>query len=128
MSILDLARADMQFITTDTSSGFAVTITFTSATGTIATIAGLHTKHREQYDNDGRPINSKKVHISFSEVVLNAAGYITRPGGPTTDVDMKGALATVADATGISKQYIIEQWWPDDTLGLIVCMLGDYEA
>lgn len=128
MSILDLARADMQFITTDTTGGFAVNITFTSPTGTVATIGGLYTKHREQYDNDGRPINTKKVHIGFSETVLNAAGYPTRPGGPGTEVDMKGALATLSDSTSIATQYIIEQWWPDDTLGLIVCMLGDYEA
>lgn len=128
MSILERARRDMQRITSDKSGGFAVEITFTSPDGSTATINGLHTKHHTAIDTEGRPVNSKNAHISFSETLLNEQGYITRPPDYNGEVNLKSHRVAVKDSTGTVKNYKIRQWFPDETLGLIVCILDDYSG
>jgi hypothetical protein len=117
----------MRAITTNVDSGFAVSMTFTNPSVTqTATIAGLHTKHNLSVDTDGTRVNTKNTHISFSEAELNAAGYTTRPAGDTGPVNLYKHKVEVKDSTGVNKTYQVDEAYPDETLGLIVCILGDY--
>lgn len=122
MGLLEMARQDLKDITSNLND-FSVPATFVAPGGETITINVLHTKHHLKIDTDGNPVNSKNAHISFSE--SNMIGYTVR--NVSGEVNLKGHRVTVKDSTGVDKQYMIRQWFPDETLGLIVCILGDFE-
>jgi len=125
MSLLDQARADIQKITSN-SNEFAQAITFTSKKyGTIRTVYGLANKINISVDTQGNPIHSKNATIAISEAVLTEYGYPVRNGDG--EVDMLGDLIDVADNTGVTKSYQVNSKIPDETLGIIVLILEDFE-
>lgn len=124
MGLTDTINEDIQQITSDLD-GFGVSIKLTAPNDTIIDIVGLTSKHHLGYDTDGNQVNTKNAHISFSEKFLIDASYPLR--NASGEVDLKGHLADVKDSTGVVKKYIIREWFPDETIGLIVCILGDYE-
>lgn len=137
MGLKDAARALIHQITTDTS-GWADEITLLSpgnanfdptfdvSFGTSAAIKGLHTKHHLGIDlQTGNHVNEKKAHISFTEKQVVDLGFQIRDADG--EVNMAGYLCKVKDSTGTLVLYVINQWFPDETVGLIVCILGDYK-
>lgn len=122
---MERAQADIKRITSDLN-GFAKSITFLSCDELqTATINGIHSKINLSVDTEGNTINSRKAHISFSESLLTDQGYVTRNDDGV--VNLKNHLVTVIDSTGTSVQYIVREVFPDETVGLMVCMLGDFE-
>ena len=121
---MQLARRDSKFFVT--SGGFeeSITITTPSRDKTIS-LTGFATKHFINFDSDGNPINSKNVHICIDESVLVSQGYPVR--NAKTEVTLLNHIVTYPDSTGIVKKYIIRENFPDETLGLIVCILNDYK-
>lgn len=124
MSILENIRKDVQSIT-ENDGDFAVEITLTAPNAAVAVIKGLHSKHHFSIDTDGVAVNSKNSHISFSEATLAALVYPLRNAGG--EVALKNHKVAVKDSTGISKNYFISEWFPDEMVGLIVCLLVDRE-
>ena len=124
MSLIAQAKADIEQITYNQNE-FGVLITFTAPDDSTATVAGLHTKHHLGLDTDGNPVNSKNAHISFSEKNLTDEGYVVRDAN--SEVSLIGHRVSVNDSTGSPKEYIIRETLPDETIGLIVCILGDLE-
>jgi len=123
MSILDNIRADIKTIT-ENDEDFAVEITFTAPDLTVAVINGLHTKHHMSINTEGQMVNSKNTHISFSEASLPLAYPLRNAAG---EVNLKRHKISVKDSTGIVKNYTVAEWFPDETVGLIVCLLNDRE-
>lgn len=123
-SILTLARKDARnFIT---KGGFEEDIQIqTPPGGTIVTvdITGLATKHHINFDSDDLPINTKNVHICISESDLTALGYPVR--NAKNEVDLKNHQVIFKDSTGIDRTYKVNENYPDEALGLIVCILSD---
>jgi len=126
MSLEDRARLDMQQITGN-GNDFGEPITFTApAPGSeTATINGLNTKHHMGFNLDGEQVNTKTASVAVAEKFLTDAGYPTRDGNG--EINMNGHLVDVADSTGNIKNYVINQNFPDENLGLLVFILGDYE-
>lgn len=122
MSLLDQIRLDIEQITANDQE-FAVPATFTSPDGETATINVIHSKHHLGVDTDGNRVNSKNAHISFAE--NNLSGYTVR--NASGEVAMINHRVTVADSTGIQKEYVIKEAYPDEMVGLIVCILNDFE-
>ena len=124
MGLIEDIQDDIKDITTDVSEGFGVTLTFTAPTGEIAIISGLHTKIHFQIDPEGTPVNAKKAHVSFSEKLLTDLGYPLRNSDGL--LTMRKHTVSVKDSTGSEKLYEVRETYPDETIGLIVCLLGDY--
>lgn len=123
--LLDLARRDIAKIVQ--GGGFEEDITFLDpTTGANFVLQGLHSKHWISFDTDGNPFNSKNAHISVMESVLNMNGFSTR-NPKSGNVDLRRYRIKVKDSTGIEKEYCINESFPSETTGLIVCILGDYE-
>ena len=122
MGLIDQAKSDIKDITSNLND-FGVSMTFMAPTNETATINGLHSKHHLNIDTDGNMINSKNAHISFSESLLTAKGYPVRKNG---EVNLKDHKVAVKDSTGNNITYIINQWFPDETIGLIMCTLGSH--
>lgn len=123
MSLLDRAKADIETITSNTND-FGKTMTLISPHGDELEVTGLHTKHHLAIDDEGELVNSKNAHISVSEKFLTDGGYPVRING---EVSLKNHRVRVTDSTGEEKTYSINQWFPDETVGLITCILGKYD-
>lgn len=124
MSLIAQAKADIERITANLGE-FGVSMTFTSPLDVEATVTGLHTKHHLGVDTTGNIVNSRNAHISVSEKHLTDADYPVR--NASGDVALVGHRVAVKDSTGITKNYVITQCMPDETVGLLLCILGDYE-
>ena len=125
MNLIEQAAKDILAITSNSASGFGKTITLTTPDGaTVLDITGLSTKHHIGYDTEGNSVNVKNAHVSFSESLLTAASYPVR--NINGEVQLRGHKITTKDSTGIDKHYIITENFPDETVGFIVCILGDY--
>lgn len=132
MSLLDQIKLDIEQITSN-SEEYAISATFTNPAGTeTATVNVIHSKHHLGVDTDGNRINVKNAHIAFAENNLSAAGLASM-GTPYTirnaaqEVALTDHRVMVADSTGVVKNYIIRESYPDEMVGLIVCILGDFE-
>jgi len=126
MSLIDQARADILAITTN-SNEFAQDITFTSIKDpTTVTVKGIANKIFLNVDTQGNPINSKNVTVAVSEQALLDVGYPVR--NSDNEVQMTNDLVTTKDNSGIDKNYQISSKMPDETVGLLVFILEDYEA
>lgn len=107
--------------------GFEEDIVLTHPSGFPAlNIKGLHSKHWISFETDGSQVNSKNAHILISENILIKQGYQTR-NLKTGNVNLVNHRITVKDATLIEKEYVINECYPSETFGLIVCILGDYK-
>lgn len=121
MSLREQAKADWLAFSSD-DEGFGTSIMFTAPNGFSISVTNLHTKHHLGVDDMGRMVNSKNAHVSVSEAQL--VGYPVR--NSDGEVAMVHHRVTVADSTGIPKTYKINQAYPDETLGVLVFILGDY--
>lgn len=122
--MIEKAQADIKRIRTD-PNGFTKSIFFSAPTLETATIFGMHSAIHMGTDTEGQIVNSKKAHISISESALTDLGYPTRNAEQL--INLKDHRVSVVDSTGITKEYIISETFPDETVGLIVCFLKDFE-
>jgi hypothetical protein len=119
---LDRAKRDIERFS---QGDWAVDITVNNLTGVEQTVRGFASKHHLSVDPEtGLPVNSKNTHCSIHESVLVDAGFTVR--NTDNEVDIKGWRVSYADSSGLMREYLIDDGMPDETLGLIVCFLGDY--
>lgn len=123
MSLLDQAKEDLKDITSDPEE-WGRSILFQGPNGETATVVGLHSKHHLKIDTEGNPINSKNAHISVSESLLVEQDYPVR--NAEREVSLRNHKVTVVDSTGDNCVYQIKEAFPDESVGLIICILGDY--
>jgi hypothetical protein len=125
MGLIETIKQDIQKITTDLS-GFGIEINLTTPDDALSVdIVGLHTKHHLGIDTEGNQVNTKNTHIAISEQVLIDLGYPVR--NANEEVFLRDHKVLAKDSTGVLKSYVIREWLPDETIGLIVCILGDYQ-
>jgi len=105
--------------------GFSALISFTNISGSeTAEVNGLVSKHNLSINPEtGLPVNSKNAHISVAESVLLEAGYTTRVNG---EISLRNHKVVWTDASGTAFSYRIDEVFPSETTGLIVCTLGIY--
>lgn len=125
MGLIDQAKKDIEDITANVND-WAVEFTMTAPTSETVTAAGVHIKINLGVDTDGLSVNSKKAHISISEKYLTAANYPVR--NSSGEVNILGHRLDVKDSTGTVKNYTISQCFPDETIGLLSCILEDYKV
>lgn len=126
MGLIAQAKADIEAITSNADEfGIIMVIMAPLPLTDTVTLVGLHTKHYLAMDTEGNWVNVKNAHISFSEKFLTDANYPVR--NSKGEVALINHKIDVKDSTGIVKHYIILQSMPDETVGLIVCILGDFE-
>lgn len=125
MSILEMCKSDVEFINSNTND-FSVLSTLRNSDNSInITVKGIHAKHHLGITPEGVPINTRVSNIAFTEKQVTDHGKSIR--NSFGEVDLNGFTITVKDSTGLDKTYAIEEWYPDETVGLIVCILGKYE-
>ena len=124
MNAFERAQNSIKRITSD-SKGFTRDIVFSTPDQSVeATIKGVHSKHHFTFDSTGAIISSVNTHIAFSEEVLHALDYPIRD--INGDVNIVGHFVSVKDSTGINYTYRIQEAFPDETIGLIKCLVEFY--
>jgi len=123
MTINDRAKADWQRHTTG-ENGVPISLTNADSSETID-ILGIATKHHLQFTDEGVEVNGKNAHVSFSEKQCTDLSFSIRNGNG--EVDLTDFKVVWKDSTTQDKTYIIREWFQDETFGMIVCILGDYE-
>lgn len=104
---------------------WSVDLLIEDLSGLAVTVKGFASKHHLGIDpQTGIPVNTKNTHCSISEKVLTDAGFSVR--NADKEVMMVGWKVTWTDSSGTQFIYKINETMPDETLGLIVCFLGDY--
>lgn len=127
MNVLELARKEIERIITDDLTGFAASITLTAPNEQTVTVTGLHTKHNMGIDTEGNQVNTKNAHITFYESSVTEANALYPVRDVNGEVFLYRHKVDVKDTTGLVKNYVIREWMPDETLGHITCILGDFE-
>jgi len=56
---------------------------------------------------------------------LTDLGYVTRDAN--NECNLKDDKVSVVDSTGVVCSYIIGEIFPDESVGLVVCFLRDFE-
>ena len=123
-SIFELAKRDAKHFLQ--KGGFEETIVLTNPSGDKSlSLTGFATKHHISFDSDGLPINGKNAHVTVDEKFLVDNGYPVRNSGG--EVSLLKYKVSVPDSSGLVKNYVVKENFPDETLGLIVLILGDYK-
>jgi hypothetical protein len=122
-ALLNAAKKDTKLYVKE--GGFQEDILLSTPSGdvTIQT-TGLAAKHHINFDTDGTSVNAKNAHICIDEEALQLAAYPVRVD---EEINLLNHRVTFKDSSGINKKYIVKENFPDETLGLIVCVLGDFE-
>lgn len=119
MGIFEKARNDSKRYSQE------VSLTFYRIVGTEVVVKGIATRHHLGVDPDtGLTVNSRNVHCTISESLLNAKNYTTR--NSKGEVNLVNTFVKYADSTGVVRTYKINEVLPDDSLGLLVCILGSF--
>ena len=123
MTLKERAKRDIERITSNTDE-WAQTMLLEAPTGETLTVSGLHTRHSLGVDAQLQKwANTPNAHVSISEQQLIDGGYPYKD----EEVAMQNHKVTVTDSAGQSRTYRIDQWFPNKTIGLITCILGEYE-
>jgi len=86
-------------------------------------VVGFHTQHHTGFTLEGERVSSRISSIAVSEGLLvdfpvrNDIGL----------VDMVDYIVKVKDSTGTLKNWIVVDSYPDERVGLIVLILGEFE-
>lgn len=125
MGFVEQATELWQRFTSDIN-GWGVSINIETPSGSQnVDIVGLATKHHIGIDADGNLVNTKNTHITFAEKLLTDVSYPVR--NSNGEVALFNHRVNYADSTGTIKKYVIREWFPDETVGMIVCILGDFD-
>lgn len=125
MGLIDQANKDIQQITSNANE-FGVKIKLVAPNGQVANIVGIHPKVHLGVGTEGNVISTRQARVTFSEQVLINANPNYPIRNADEKIDLLKHIITVADSTGNDHDYVAQEWIPDETIGLIVIMLGDY--
>lgn len=123
MNMLDRAIRDVRRIVSD-RNGFTVPITFSTPNLDFELIVnGTAKKHHTAYDELGNTVNSRQASVTVAEIDLTSKGYPVR--NQNGEVFLRDHLVTWTDAQGNAYTYKIQEWFPDEHLGLLVIILSN---
>ncbi len=125
MGLLELMKRDANDITTNLVD-FAEDVTFIAPTGQQATVQSLHTKHHLGFNIEtAQEINTLKAHVCVSEQELTALSYPVR--NSKNEVTFKDHKVRAKDANGLEWTYAVQEWFPNDKVGVISVILGSFK-
>lgn len=125
MNLAERAIADIKKITSNANE-FGVSVALTDLDGATAAFNAITTQHYLSV-KDGLIVNAKNASIAFSEGALLEVNPAYPVRNSKDEVSMNGHLCNIKNSTGRVQKYIVLQSWPDEAIGLIILILGDYE-
>tara|TARA_R110001599_G_scaffold228775_3_gene428017 strand:- start:115 stop:528 length:414 start_codon:yes stop_codon:yes gene_type:complete len=125
MGLLEQAKKDIEQITTNLDGfGLRFEISIKADSEIFVEAIGTTARHFMSFDTDGIRVSSKNVHVSVSEKTLLTAGVVVRNSGH--EVDLLHRVIRITHSSGNLRYYVVNEQYPDETVGLIVLILGTY--
>mgnify|MGYP003402546550 FL=1 len=122
MGLRELAKQDIEDITSNLNE-FGLEMTFTPPVGYSLSVVGTEAKIHMGFDMDtGKEINAQKATVSVSEKFFIDGDYPVR--NAAGEVSMKKHRVDYIDSTGTTCNFEVLEQFPDETIGLIVFILG----
>ena len=126
MGLREIAESDLNTILTDGVYGFGWPLTITDPNGNIASIVGYSNDIGQLIDPDtGETISGRLATVAISIQSLTTAG-LSIPKD-VTDESLKPWLVSFTDVPGNTYQFKIKKSDPDRTIGVVICLCGDYQ-
>lgn len=124
-SLFDIVKRDAKFFVN--KAGYQIDIEIESKDGSqIINITGWAVKHFGSFGSDGNQVNTKNIHVTIDEDVLVGLSYPVR--NAKGEINLIQHKVRFIDSSGVQKSYLVRENFPDENLGLIVLILGDYKA
>lgn len=125
MSLLDQAIQDAALIA---GGEFSSSVQLIAIGGQTATLQALGNKIGRKLDTEtGVVVNTKNASVVVSEGSLRSANPNYPIRNDKSEVKMIGHKVNVKDSTGTTRNYIVQENIPDEALGLITLILGDFQ-
>jgi len=123
-NLLNLAIKDSKKYIT--KGGFESDISLETPDGnTSVDVTGYSTKHWLRFQDEISVVNTKSAHICISEEELTEKLYPVR--NQSNEVELYNHRVKVVDSSKEVRNYIVSETYPNETLGLIVCILSDIQ-
>lgn len=127
MGLREQAEADLAFILEDSVLGFGWDINLTDPVGLSEDLVGFSGDISLTIDPEtGVPVSGQLAHVSLRITTLKALGFELPRG--IIDASSKPWVVRFNDIDGVPRTYKVQESNPDQTLGVIVCILENYEA
>lgn len=128
MGLRAIAEQDLATIMEDTATGFGWPITLTAPDGTVGSLTGFSDDIAQVIDPDtGQAVSGRlasvAIRISLITTTLPGKGL---PVG-IADAGSKPWLVAFDDINGASYTFKVAQSNPDRALGLVTCLLEEYQ-
>lgn len=126
-SLFDLVKRDAKMFIN--RGGYEIDIEIKTPDDSLTVnITGWAVKHFGSFDSDGNQVNTKNVRATVDESVLTSLGYPVRTNKKgIPEVALIGHKVSYVDSSGNLTHYVVRENFPDENLGLIVLVLGDYK-
>lgn len=123
-NLFDIIKRDAKAIIN--SGGYHVDIEMsTPMDEKTVNITGWGVKIAWSFDSDGNQVNTKNAHVTIDEDVLVNLGYPVR--NAKKEISLLQHKVSFKDSSGEIKNYRVRESLPDENLGLIYLVLGDYK-
>lgn len=110
-------------------NGFNVSVLLTAITGETATVYAPGNNIGRKMDSGmGIVVNVKNSNVVVHENNILAANPDYPVRNDDGEVSMIGHLVSYVDNSGVTFDYIVQENIPDQTVGLITLLLGDYDG
>ncbi len=120
MGLRELAELDLALTLEDAVNGFGFSITVTDLSGVSADFTGQSSDIRFFIDPEtGQGVASNKAHVALRKSTLEASALTIPNSGM-----LKGFKIDFKSINGFAYKYVVQETWPDKTLGMITCLLG----
>jgi Fe-S cluster assembly iron-binding protein IscA len=116
MSLIERAKIDVKTITAN-SNEFAVDLVLTSGLNEVLAAKGLHTDHHLAINDMNERVNVQQASVVIHESILVDYTYKNSDSEITFNnhrCEMNGV------------KFIVREWYPDKTVGLITLILGTF--
>ena len=128
MGLREVAEADLEFMLEVDSDGFAWPISLTDPAGTTVSMQGFSNDVAQVVDPDtGQVFSGRTASIALRIASIYAA--LPGSGLPESieDASSKPWVVAFDDIHGLAYTFKVEQSNPDRTLGVVTCVLEQYE-
>lgn len=127
MSLRATAEADLKAIVNDSSNGFGWPISITDPSGLSASLTGFSSDISQVIDPDtGQAVSGRLASVAVNINDLTAAGFTSLPRN-ITEKTSKPWVVVFNDIMGNSHTFKVAQSNPDRALGIVVCLLENYQ-
>jgi hypothetical protein len=126
VGLRETAENDLAFILEDSVDGFGWDINLTDPVGLSEDLVGYSGDISLTIDPEtGVPVSGQLAHVALRITTLKGLGFEIPRG--IVETTSKPWVVVFNDIDGVQRTYKVQESNPDLTLGIVICLLENYE-